>query len=344
MIHQYGLDQASIWKALVEGFSAYDVYYLPGYVHGFQLHGDGEPYLLYYEEDGMRAINVVMLRDVSEARLLSGKVSPGEFFDLSTPYGYGGWLIEGSGQIDRLFYDYDAFCHENNIVSEFVRFHPVLGNASLVKGHYDISVLGPTIALTLESADQVWSNMTSKNRNMVRKARKNGLQIGHGSSPELYREFKQLYDETMLRDKAADYYYFDESMYESLMNDLPDNSKVFYVTFDDDIVAASIIIYADGHLNYHLSGSKAEYRSFAPSNLLLYEAARWGTEQGMKSFHLGGGVGAKEDNLYRFKRSFFRGEPLVYAVGKKIFDSKTYDLLIEQAGAYNKPFFPGYRS
>jgi hypothetical protein len=37
----------------------------------------------------------------------------------------------------------------------------------------------------------------------------------------------------------------------------------------------------------------------------MYDAARlWGTEQGARVFHLGGGVGSKQDSLYRFKAGF----------------------------------------
>lgn len=35
------------WDEIVTGFSLYDVYYLSGYVKAFQIHGDGEPQLLF---------------------------------------------------------------------------------------------------------------------------------------------------------------------------------------------------------------------------------------------------------------------------------------------------------
>lgn len=344
MIQSYELGQDREWKALVESFADYDVYYLPGYARGFQLHGDGEPLLLYYESDNLRAINVVMRRDVADAKALRNKIEHGQLYDLSTPYGYGGWLLEGEGDVNRLFQDYESFCREAHIVSGFVRFHPVLGNAYKVADFYDTSCLGPTIALDLDSKELIWENMTSKNRNMVRKAQKNGIEIRYGSTPELYHEFKRIYDDTMDRDNADGYYYFNNSMYQSLLADMSDNATVFYASLEDEIIAASIMIFANGHLNYHLSGSRAEYRNLAPSNLLLCEAAKWGAERGMTSFHLGGGVGARKDGLYRFKSSFFRGEPLTYVIGKKVFDTSAYAALVEKAGCSDGSFFPLYRS
>ena len=81
-----------------------------------------------------------------------------------------------------------------------------------------------------------------------------------------------------------------------------------------EIVAASIIIGANGYLNYHLSGSKGEFRNLAPSNLMLYEIALWGSANGYRSFHMGGGVGSKEDNLYVFKKGF--GGEVVELIGE----------------------------
>ena len=61
------------------------MYYLSGYVKAFRIHGDGDPYLLYYEDNGLRAIYVYMRRKTA----LEG------VFDSVTPYGYGGVLFEG---------------------------------------------------------------------------------------------------------------------------------------------------------------------------------------------------------------------------------------------------------
>ena len=44
----YTLEQAEEWDCVVHSFSNYDVYYLSNYVRAFQLHGDGEPLLLFY--------------------------------------------------------------------------------------------------------------------------------------------------------------------------------------------------------------------------------------------------------------------------------------------------------
>ena len=52
MIQIFDMTQRKEWDEVVRSFAEYDVYYLSGYVRTFEIHGDGEPQLLYYEEGG----------------------------------------------------------------------------------------------------------------------------------------------------------------------------------------------------------------------------------------------------------------------------------------------------
>ena len=127
MLNVFTLEHAEQWDKIVQSFSEYDVYWLSGYVKAFQLHGDGEPLLFHYESPETRGINVVMKRDVSKDKHFAGKLPEGRYFDFATPYGYGGWIIEGSN-MDGLFAEYRRWLEKNGIISEFVRFHPMVGN------------------------------------------------------------------------------------------------------------------------------------------------------------------------------------------------------------------------
>ena len=120
----YSLGQAEHWDAIVRSFQNYDVYYLSGYVKAFQIHGDGEPLLFYYEGEQIRGINVVMKRDIARDIHFSGILPEGQYFDFATPYGYGGWLLEGEGDPAPLFQIYNDWCRKHGIVSEVVLFHP----------------------------------------------------------------------------------------------------------------------------------------------------------------------------------------------------------------------------
>lgn len=349
MLKVCGYGQYQEWDAIVRSFSNCDVYWLSGYARAFQLHGDGEPMLFYYEDTGVRGINVVMKRDVAKDLHFAGKLPEGQYFDFSTPYGYGGWLIEGEGDTAGLFSAYEKWCVKHRIISEFVRFHPVLRNHERTAGAYDVVPLGGTIAIDLSSPETIWENFTSSNRNKIRKAEKSGVKIFFGRSAELFSAFSKIYNLVMDRDNAAGYYYFRSDFYTSICYDLPENAEVFYaLDSQGEMIAASIMMQANGRMNYHLSGARTESLHLAPTNLLLYKAALWGCANGCKTLHLGGGLGSAEDDLYKFKRSFYRGEPCRFHIGRKVFDAARYDELLamrkeDDPTIEDTAFFPVYR-
>lgn len=355
MLNIYTIEQQEQWNAIVRSFHKYDVYWLNGYVKAFQLHGDGEPILFHYENDFMQGMQVVMKRDIAKDPRFADKLPANKWFDFATPYGYGGWLLEAKApkntdNIDasNLFDAYEGWCSTHNVVSEFVRFHPVLKNHTDIKNMYATTSLGNVIVMDISSEERIWANLTCKNRCAIRKAIKSGIEIYHGQYPKIYEEFRTIYNATMDKDNADDYYYFGAGFYKSILMDLLQNAQVFYAVLNGKIIAASIILAANGHLTYHLSGSLKEYQTLAPTNLLLYRAALWGSENGCKTFLLGGGVGAAEDSLYKFKKSFYRGEAYKFDIGKKIFLHNKYTELctlrnISAEAAPHSGFFPKYR-
>ncbi len=240
----YTLAQAEQWDAVVRSFKEYDTYWLSGYVKAFRIHGDGEPLLFYYESDDTRGINVVMKRDVSRDARFVGKLPENTYFDFATPYGYGGWIIEGADR-EKLFLSYNSWATDNGIISEFVRFHPIVKNHATSEGFYDVVRLGEVVHMDLSSPEIIWDNMTSKSRNVIRKAIKNDVCIFNGRFPEIYEVFHRIYDGTMDRDHAEKYYYFGDAFYESLLNDLPQNAQVFWAEKDGETIAASIRLMAN---------------------------------------------------------------------------------------------------
>lgn len=343
MIQIYNITQSEQWDEVVRSFVEYDVYYLSGYVKPFMIHGDGEPQLLYYEADGLRAIYVYMRR----ATALEG------VYDSITPYGYGGVLFEGEQSEANLKAFWTAYVQamkEACVVDNFVRYHPVLANAVPMKQVSEVIDLGKTIAMDLTSPEVIWTNIASKNRNMIRKAEKNGIEIHHVHDYTLFADFIRIYNATMDKDHAEEYYYFKEDFYRSLHEELSGHYEMFYATYEGKIIAMSIMLFANKQMHYHLSGSMIEYRNLAPSNLLLYKAALWGSKQGYRIFHLGGGVGSGEDSLYKFKAAFNRHSDYQFSIAKMVFDEEKYLALVEERAARDanfdreSKFFPLYRS
>ena len=78
---------------------------------------------------------------------------------------------------------------------------------------------------------------------------------------------------------------------------------------------------------------------------LVVLTALWGCEHGLRTLYLGGGVGSGEDNLFKFKRAFYKGELHRFYIGRKVFDSDVYqELTMMRADSItNVNYFPVYR-
>ena len=351
-IQIYDFKNLNEWDQIVKSFDNYDVYYLSAYLKAFKVNGDGEPVLFFYQDKRVKAMNVVMKRDIATDEKFFNKIPMNTQFDIVTPYGYGGFLIEGDvcdDSLGNLNDEYSLLCKKEGIVSEFVRFHPVLNNVNYLNGMYDILHLGRTVTINLDSQVFIWDNLTSKNRNVIRKAKKQGVKVYCGRDPKLFEEFIPLYNKTLDKDDARSYYYFKKEFYDSVLTDLKYNSLIFYAMYEEKIIAMAIIMFAKGKMHYHLSTTDVAYQHFAPNNLLLYEVACWGCEHGYNSFHLGGGLGSKEDSLFKFKAVFNKNSDTRFSIGRKIFDQSKYDELLsiwEQQSDFedNESFFPKYRA
>ena len=336
--------ESDIWHQKLSLFPKSDVYYYPEYADAFRVNGDGEPICIFYEKDGFRALNVVMKRPVPNPH---NNEDLNQYCDFVTPYGYGGFLLSDNDPeaLAGFVKAYEKYCKEEQVVAEFVRFHPVINNAHDVDSLYQVIDLGHTVCMDTSSEEVIFKNITSKNRNMIRKAEKNGVEIRTGNSKELYLKFEEIYNETMRKVDADAYYFFKEDFYDSIREQLKDNSTIFYAVKEDEIIAMSIILFSEGAMHYHLSASKREYQTYAPTNLILYKAACWGAQNGMRTFHLGGGLGSREDHLYHFKKEFNRGEDTQFSIGKKVFIQDVYDKLCEVVEADpDATFFPRYRA
>ncbi len=314
------------WDAIVKSFENHDIYLLSGYVKASEVSTGDEGILIYYENEEKRALNVVMKRVVDETS-----------FDFITPYGYGGPLLDAMTQ-DEFRMLYNEFCLKNNIISEYIRFNPILQN--FMK---DSIEQGKTIYIDTESEEIVWNNIISKNKNVIRKAIKNDVKVYSSDDFKLIDKFMEIYKETMDRDGASEQYYFAKEYYRVLMKELKGNILIYYAEKNNEIIAMSMFFHCNKKADYHLSCSKKEYMTYAPSNLIIYTAASDFSKKGITKLHLGGGLAGKEDSLFKFKKSFNKNGELTYYIGKNIYNKEEYMRLCKEKENIKEDFFPAYR-
>lgn len=310
---------AAEWDELLGQLGCADAYLLHAYVEASSVLDPGEPVLL--EHDGVVMTCIV--------RAIPGT----DAYDVTTPYGYGGPV--GNGDFQQA---YERWCGERGIVSTFLRFHPLFEN---YRGAPYATYASPTVGWPLEG--DLLAGMHGKHRNVVRKAKKVGVTVEATPAPDDLSAFVSLYEQTMRRQDAAGYYFFSPDYWERL-SALLDRLVRLDAVAEGEIVASALCLRGDRWLHYHLGATADSARDLGASNLLLYEAARWGQGQGLEEFHLGGGAGAKEDSLFAFKQRFSPNGRREFWVGKLVHNEEAYRRLSGGADVDIAGFFPAYRA
>ena len=222
-----------------------------------------------------------------------------------------------------------------NFVCGFVRFHPLLENWDYFDKVGRLIMDRKTIAIDLsDGIEATWMNeIHTKNRNVIKKGEKNGLEFIVDEDFYYLTEFEDLYNSTMDKLEADGFYYFDPSYYNQLKNTIQ-NRFLGIVKHEGKVVAGAIFFYQLPYGHYHLAGSDKSALKLSPNNYLLWAAAKELTRRGVKHFHLGGGTdGSEENSLYQYKRKFSKHE-YQFALGKMIFNPSLYeDICVEWAAA-----------
>lgn len=306
-----------------------DIYYMREYALLCEHDGHSEAVLFSVEKGENIGIYVFIKTKIEQWH------GEDDYYDIETPYGYGGPVVSMDDQLfeeifEKLFIQY---CRENNIIAEFVRFHPLFKNHTVFKKNIEVLANRTTVSLDLTlSEEEIWMKQIGKqNRNTIRKAAKNGLVVEETRDDT---EFRKLYENTMHKVGAEQFYYFDDSYYRRLWNNqeivLLQVKKIEEQGGQDDVLAAAFFMGCGEYFHYHLAGSKKEYLKLAPNNLLLWEAIRYGKRHGYKKMHFGGGLTNEEtDSLFQFKKKFSRDTNIFY-IGKRVHNYEVYSALVNE--------------
>ena len=120
-----------------------------------------------------------------------------EYYDFETAYGYGGYIASNHSE-SFLEVAYAAFFNlakQENFVCGFVRFHPVLNNTQAFDKIGQVYNDRKTIAIDLSAGlDNAWMNeIHKKNRNVIKKGEKEGLEFVLDYNFENLESFVKIY-------------------------------------------------------------------------------------------------------------------------------------------------------
>jgi len=345
-------DHAQQWDDLLADMPArlQDVYFGSAYLLLWQRNGDGRAHGAVFRHGATRVLYPFLLRPLGDVPWLGEKWS--DYSDIQTPYGYGGPLISrGSGDEHgvRLFREaFAEWCRARGVVSEFVRFHPLLDTHLGLESSLEVKRDNTTVWCRTDcTTGERLENLSSSTRRGVRKARKEGLEVAVETEPAAYHEFAQLYRATMERRDARPYYLFGDKYFDDFRELLGPAQSLLTVRHEGKMAAGAVFMRSQPFLHYHLGGSDAGLLPLRPNNLLFFEAMSWGCSRGQVAMHLGGGYQAG-DELFRFKSGFSPLRASFY-IGRAVHDAEAYQQAVAaRAGAGAEPadagYFPAYRA
>ncbi len=274
-----------------------------------------------------------------------------QYYDIITPYGYGGPIIHNTIDKERLICKYMAsfqqYANHQKIVSEFVRFHPIIGNGIDFREAYHSIYDRKTVGTNLTYDDVITSEFSKHKRKDIRKILKNpDIRYEIDEHPTSLDDFIDVYYSTMDRDNADNYYYFKKDYFQEMLNAFPENIITGKVFFSNRLIAMGLYFKYGPYLHAHLSGTISEFLKYSPAYILKYALAIYGHEKGYKLIHYGGGSSNSPDNgLYKFKCEFGKNTQFDFYIAKKIWDEKKYrELCCSVQVDSETPFFPAYRS
>jgi hypothetical protein len=320
--------EAGRWDAALRDLGVTDVYCTRGYLEASAALAGGTPTLLHLAGAGGAVIFPLLLHS--------------DPVDVVSPYGYGGPVALG---VDPPVADfasaYADWCARRGAVTSFVLYHPLFANQELSRplGFHRIDLDG-TVAWPLD-AGELLPGMHRHHRRVVRKALREGFETSV-ERPDSLEDFVPVYEASMRRAGASDYYFFGPEYWSGLLASVPLVRSD--VLSEGRLVASVLGMGEPPWLHYHLGGSVDGAGRSGASHLALLGLAEWGQRQGYSLLHLGGGVGGREDTLLEYKLRFAPDGLRPAAVGKALHDPAAYAELTGSAEVDWAGFFPAYRA
>ncbi len=326
------------WQEVLLLVENYDFYHTYHY-HHISKDTEENPILIVYKESSILIAIPLLIRKIFDT----------DYFDATSVYGYPGPIqknISKSFNSTKFLDELNQFFIEKKIISVFSRLNPFINYQSdILNGLGKINTLSNIVNIDitkdLDTQRAVYSKSTKNRINKVRKQ----CNIKTSKSKDDISKFIELYYENMKRVNATDYYYFSKDYFHEIINSNSFNTEVFFITHNEtgEIACAAMMIKTNNIIQYHLSATKTNYVNLSPIRVLIDEMRIKGTNENFKYFNLGGGLGNKEDELFKFKSSFSKDfKP--FKVWKHIVDSNIYNSLVQEKNiGVDIDFFPKYR-
>lgn len=320
------------WRNQLAAFARVDVCHMPEYHEAYSLRYGGAEALMWVYRNNNEILCYPFLLTPVILKGDDGKALVSEFNDISGIYGYSGPLTNSDDKafLAGAWQAFDQWALEHRVVSEFIRFSTYVDNKSWAHPDTSVEYNRPVaIAWLPGDADTFMAQLNSKTRNMIRKALKSDLVVREVRVGEALAEFRALYQQTMGRNQATDFFMYDDAYYDRLLG-LPAGELVLFAVYQqNEMVAAAMGLVHEKMAFYHLGASTLEASRLGAGNLALFSMASALIDRGVECFSVGGGrTTADDDPLFRFKKSNATSVDEFY-IGKRVINQEAYDSIVK---------------
>jgi len=304
-----------------------DVYYSIDYV-SLYLKDNEEIFEFNYKEGDKILYNLSIKRPIIS---VGEKVIDEGCFDLETAYGYGGFYTNTDDRvfIKNAMFEYAKKCADENIIAEFVRFHPFNDFLLQNYGFFDMNINDrDTVVVQLfDRHEENRRNYSSSLRRNINKAVKNNLvyKKEHINSSSI-ECFMGLYFETMKRNNAESFYFFQVEYFEGLFKN--DNVMLHSVSYNNKVISMVVTLHSNGIIYYHLGATDGFFYNLNP-NAFIFDSIIANSKGDDRFLYLGGGAtSSNEDSLLMFKKKFSK-EIKPFFISGKVYNKEIYDKYVD---------------
>jgi len=207
---------------------------------------------------------------------------------------------------------------------------------SIISSHRPLFTKYSFVLNLKQSEEEILENMHHKTRYNIKIAQKHGVKIIEDSSKKGFEEYLGLLLETQRRQK---FYAHNASYHKQLWNELSNkiqNNALSYHLFhavygadkkEEKIIASWVLFVFKDKLYYPYGASSREYRQTMASNLIAWEAIRFGKKMNLSEFDMWGALSPDPNTndpwygFHKFKEGY--GGELVEFAG-------SFDLIIRK--------------
>ena len=209
----------------------------------------------------------------------------------------------------------------------------------------------PNIAIPLAGDEEaLWRGYDTRVRRWIRVAERSGLRVEEDAEGRRLDGFVAVYEHTMNRHAAGDWYYFPRPFFEAIRDRLPGQYVFFHALDGDRVVSSDLVLRSADHAYYFLGGTLTEAFDAGPNYLVKHHVARWAQAAGLRRYVLGGGY-QPGDGVYRYKRGWTKAGEVTFRVACWTHDGAAARELTARRAAHaagtwapNAGFFPPYRA